>query len=211
MCIRDRYIDINRKNTVEVDYSGHHIRILYAINNLQVPDDPYDIEGIDRDVQKQAMLIMLNADKQISAIGAMVKKRIKAPVKIIRALEERHKEISKHFFTGVGNALMNEDADLAEAVMLKMMKRRAVVLPVHDSFIVRNSYEKDLIEVMSEEFSAKYKQDARLKLKTTVLEEIQEQRELEIAQGIREEMQPLEFDLGEYVNKYKWYRSVWGS
>ena len=206
-----KYIDINRKNTVEVDYSGHHIRILYAINNLQVPDDPYDIEGIDRDVQKQAMLIMLNADKQISAIGAMVKKRIKAPVKIIRALEERHKEISKHFFTGVGNALMNEDADLAEAVMLKMMKRRAVVLPVHDSFIVRNSYEKDLIEVMSEEFSAKYKQDARLKLKTTVLEEIQEQRELEIAQGIREEMQPLEFDLGEYVNKYKWYRSVWGS
>ncbi len=206
-----KYIEINRKETVEVDYSGHHIRILYAKENLEAPDDPYDIEGIKRDIQKQALLIMLNADKKISAIYAMMEKGIKGPMIIIRAIEERHKNISKHFFSGIGNHLMKEDADLAELVMLKMMERRAVVLPVHDSFIVRNSYEKELIEVMSEEFSTKYKQEARLKPKKTVLNEIQEQRELEVAQGLRTEGQPLELDLKEYFDKYKWYRSIWGS
>lgn len=54
--------------------------------------------------------------------------------------------------------------------MLRMIKLGAAVLPLHDSFIVRNSYEGELRAVMEEEFQAMFGQEGHLTAKPTMLE-----------------------------------------
>ena len=54
--------------TTERDYSGLHIRMLYAKELAAVPPDPYDIEGIDRNLRKQAVLVMIDAESEIRAL-----------------------------------------------------------------------------------------------------------------------------------------------
>ncbi len=71
-----KYIKINHKPTVELDYSGHHVRILYAQKGLQPPDDPYDIQGFDRDDQKVATLVLLNATGRIATEKGLIKKLV---------------------------------------------------------------------------------------------------------------------------------------
>lgn len=171
-----KYIKINHKPTVELDYSGHHIRMLYALEGLQPPDDPYDIHGYDRDTLKEAMMIMINSPtrrKATKKIGHMVADN---STQLISAMTERHSQIRHHFFTGAGLSMMYRDSQLAEKVMLEMMKRNATVLPVHDSFIVRNSYADELEQVMTTEFERMFGQRAKLSFKKTMLEEMASKR-----------------------------------
>jgi hypothetical protein len=52
----------NGKPTVELDYSGLHINMLYHSKGLQTPDvDPYDVLDLDRPDAKQIMNTLLNA------------------------------------------------------------------------------------------------------------------------------------------------------
>ena len=209
-----KHIEINRKETVEVDYSGHHIRILYAKKGLLPPDDPYDLEGFGRDIQKQTLLIMINAETRTSAIRAIVKDVIRPPFPIMEELEKRHAEIKEYFFTGAGLWLMYEDSILTERIMLLMLERGAAVLPVHDSFIVRTSYEEELQEVMEIAFEEIYGKKASLKTKKTVLLEESERKE-----SLREAGKKIEdfitTDLTELLSKtsnnYKWFINMWGS
>jgi len=166
-----KYITINHKPTEELDYSGHHIRILYANDNLDPPEDPYDVKGFDREDQKTAMLIMLNANNETKAAKAIAREGIKFAISLIKALKKRHAPIKRHFLKGVGLKLMNQDSKVAERVMLEMLKLGHVVLPVHDSFIVRNSASKELEQIMKIVFEEEFGRKAKLKLKKTVLEE----------------------------------------
>ena len=150
--------------------------MLYALEGLPPPDDPYDIHGFDRDTIKEAMMIMINSPtrrKATKKIGHMVADN---STKLINSLTERHCQIRHHFFTGAGLSMMYKDSQLAEKVMIEMMKRNAMVLPVHDSFIVRNSYADELEQVMTIEFERMFEQRAKLSFKKTMLEEIASQR-----------------------------------
>jgi len=189
-----RYIEINRKPIEELDYSGHHIRILYAMEGLDPPDEPYDLKEFDRDNQKLALLIMINADNEMPAIQAMKAKGIRNAKSLVEAIKVRHSLIKDHFFTGIGNSLMYKDSVLAEKVMLRMLRLGATALPIHDSFIVRNSYAAELEQVMIEEFESMFGREAKLKPKKTVLEE--------------QTSNPL--DLETYMSNRKWVTSVWG-
>lgn len=171
-----KYIEINRKTTVEVDYSGHHIRMLYALEGLAPPDDPYDISGFDRDTLKEAMMIMINSPTRLRATKKIEHMVADNSAQLIRSMTERHSQIQHHFFTSAGLSMMYKDSQLAEKVMLEMMKRGATVLPVHDSFIVRNSYADELEQVMTEEFERMFEQKAKLSFKKTMLEEVADQR-----------------------------------
>ena len=52
-----------------------------------------------------------------------------------------------------------------------MLKLGHVVLPVHDSFIVRNSASQELDIIMKRIFEEEFGKKAKLKVKKTVLEE----------------------------------------
>ncbi len=166
-----KYITIDYKPTEELDYSGHHIRMLYANDNLDPPEEAYDVKGFDREDQKTAMLIMLNANNETKAAKAIAREGIKNAKGLIAALKKRHAPIKRHFLKGVGLKLMNQDSTVAEKVMLKMLKLGHVVLPVHDSFIVRNSASRELEIIMKKVFEEEFGRRAKLKVKKTVLKE----------------------------------------
>ena len=198
-----KYIDINHKETVELDYSGHHFRILYAMEGLTPPDDPYDLQEFSREDQKIAALIMINASDLDGAVRAIAGEGVRGASSLIKALKVRHSLIEKYFFTGIGNTLMYKDSVLAESVMLRMLGRGAAVLTMHDSFIVRNSYDDELEEIMNEEFEKAFGNKAKLKYKKTLGEE-----RLEF-QGVRESPF-VNFKLEEYLQEISWERSIWG-
>jgi len=204
-----KYIEIDRKPIVELDYSGHHIRMLYAKEDILPPDEPYDLAEFDREDQKLAVLIMINASNENTAISAMRKKGIRNAKEIVEALKIRHSAIKNYFFTGTGNHLMYKDSVLAEKVMLLMLARGATVLPVHDSFIVRNSYSDELEEMMDKAFQEMFDTPAKLKPKKTVLQEIEEGLVLneDTIDFVSDDLEEL---LQGRVDNNKWYMSVWG-
>lgn len=208
-----KYIDINHKPTVEVDYSGHHIRMLYANAGLKLPDDPYDLKEFDRDLQKRAMLILINSSKRLSAAKAIRKEFGILATPLLNALEIRHEPIKQYFYSGAGIGLMYEDSIIAEKVMLEMLNKGATVLPVHDSFIVRNSYQKELEEVMENVFTEIYANPALLKTKITSLEEINNMKEWSKNNlDVTEEFVTVNLEelVKSSTNNYTWYRHIWG-
>ena len=62
------------------------------------------------------------------------------------------KPISKYFSTGVGLETMFIDSQIAEKIMLHYLEDDIVVLPVHDSFIIRSGFESDLSRTMINKF-----------------------------------------------------------
>lgn len=149
-----KHIRINYKDTIEVDYSAHHIRMLYAEKNIELIDrnDPYQIDGIDREVAKQAMLLILNNQDKTKAINTMRSQGIKKAKFVCEKLEEKHYRIKDKFYQVEANVLMNKDSKIAEKVMLRMLDIGLEVLPIHDSFIVSRKYEELLMSIMQEEF-----------------------------------------------------------
>lgn len=201
-----KYITINYKETIELDYSGHHFRILYAQEQLTPPDDPYDIPHFAREDQKTACLIMINAADKEESIDAMHGQGIKNAERLIAAIEKRHSAISKYFFSEEGNKLMNKDSMLAERVMLRMLERGATVLPVHDSFIVRNSYADELEEIMTEEFETLFGGIAQLKPKKTLADEMAEKFKADET-ATPDGTIP---DLEEIKEQMSWESTIWG-
>ena len=65
---------------------------------------------------------------------------------------KRHEKIARHFSTGIGLTTQFMDSRIAEEVMLKMMHEDVLVLPIHDSFIVRLGFANWLNEEMENAF-----------------------------------------------------------
>lgn len=146
------YISIDQKNTVEVDYSGLHIRMLYGQAEVECPDDPYDLSEYPREDQKIAVLTVINAKTLKAAIGSLKEKGIGNARLLCEALVDRHRPISNNFYSGKGTYLQFMDSRVAELVMLKIIALGGVALPVHDSFIVRKGREGELEAVMDQAF-----------------------------------------------------------
>lgn len=168
-----KYININHAMTYEVDFSAHHIRMLYAKAGLQPPEDPYDLEGcpFGREDLKRVFLILINAKNRVSTLRACVDADIKNAKEILVALETHHAPIKSYFYSGMGLALQYEDSVLAEKIMLRMMELGSTVLPVHDSFIVKRGYQDELQQVMEEVFAETYGITPAMKTKPTILVE----------------------------------------
>lgn len=86
-------IKINDVPTIEVDYSGYHPRILYALKGLSLPEDPYTLDDYPdsedmRKFLKVFFLTMINSKTPEEALGG------------IRG--QHRKEIRKNMKTGKG-------------------------------------------------------------------------------------------------------------
>lgn len=166
-----RYILIDGVSTVEVDFKGFHIALLYSIKGIDYFAqgehlDPYTVKGWDRDDVKLLLQIVLNTSKK-NVIPAFNDERAtkglpQFPKEALEALmvefERMHAPIVDWFYEGLGKTLQNIDAKIAERVMLSCMKIGArnadgiseqfVALPIHDSFIVKKQHQAMLVEMM---------------------------------------------------------------
>ena len=172
-----KFITIDGKRTVEVDYSSIHFRILYAEQGIDIgDDDPYIIEGYEanRRIVKLALNIILNAETKNKAIYAIfnhddIDIDKKTAKDIYKKLEEEHPKINQYFGSGRGIKLQYKDSQIAEQVMLNLARDNIVCLPVHDSFIVRLSHQIDLHEEMDKAFKDIVGIKSKRKKKTTVV------------------------------------------
>jgi len=167
-------IFINDSPTNEVDFSGLHTVLLYALNGisywLEIAEDPYTIEPIDfleddtqrRAVCKGLMLTLINAKNPKAAYKAFRDKATagtpeksltdKQLSQVHHALAEKHEPIADFYGSDMGIKLMRMDSDIAEIVLSQFMMQGIPALSIHDSFIVPCGHEDQLIQIMSEAF-----------------------------------------------------------
>ena len=162
-------IVIDGKRTKEYDFSGLHPNILYAMNHLTFPDDPYDnlVKGVPRKACKVAFNVMLNSSKELKTFPDLNLSQYGVKWAVLSAaIIERHKQIAHHFYTGIGKELQKIDSDIAEDIMLHFAKMRVPVLPIHDSFVMHHGYEKELQDAMGKAFRDRFGQEIGIKLES---------------------------------------------
>lgn len=148
-------LTIEGEPVVEPDYKAHHPRILYELESLLLPDDPYDIHGWERNVVKVALLIMINAPSWQRARGAIMHRlglTHDEARRLVHDIEHRHAPIAKYFHSGAGRWLQCYDSRMAERILLEAMRQGTQVLPIHDSFITPVSHGDRVRELMEMAF-----------------------------------------------------------
>jgi hypothetical protein len=159
------FILIDGKRTVEVDYSGLHAAMLYAMDGKAIPSDPYEQcyskwgnKGA-RKIVKLAFNALLNADSttKISPIDGFREDLMGMTWQgFLLYVVSCFPEFQHHFGTGIGLRLQYRDSMLAERVMLKFACQGYACLPVHDSFIVHHALLDDLTNAMQEAFEVEF-------------------------------------------------------
>jgi len=152
------------EKTREVDYSSMHARMLYNMVGMDFKADPYlsmDNKAENRELFKKTMNVMYNSKKRHKAIWTIKKEishsetlshdlRISGyKVKdLVEMTERAHPEIAKYFFTGIGIELQRKDSDIISDVMDHFTKKGIKTYPVHDSLVIKEIYEDELIDTM---------------------------------------------------------------
>ncbi len=183
---------INGNPTLEIDYSGYHPRILYALKVLPFPEDPYSLEGYPqteemRSFLKRMLLSIVNAKNEKDAIAAIrgqrykdfkKAKRLGTEIKplgiepltddrlreVMGKLMERHKPIEEFFYSEMGSYLQWLDSQIAEAIMLYFADNfDQPCLPIHDSFIVDFRLSSFLRDIMLNSFEQALQQKIPVK------------------------------------------------
>ena len=144
-------ITINGMQTVELDYSHCHPRMLYHERGLDGDGELYALPEIEayeaatgvapctyRDCIKWLVQILLNGRGRPEAVDRP--DRIAFPPdipikRIVDFIETRHKPIADAFQTGAGLRLMRLESDFAMEIVSTAMAEGWSVLSVHDSFI----------------------------------------------------------------------------
>jgi hypothetical protein len=167
-------ITINGEPTVELDFAGCAIRMLYHEKGIDFREDPYHLDEIAAYEAKRR----LRPGHYREAIKALTQALINdqtgtCPEKIaldgvsfrpsftrgeVRAMIERkHAPIADSFGTGAGLRLQRRDSDLALAIGISMMTMGLVVLPIHDSFLAPAKDKDQLMETMVSQYENEFK------------------------------------------------------
>lgn len=160
--------------SIEIDYSGLHITILYALKGIdywkEVNKDPYQIEGYERSERlrsllKKILLVSINDKTKESTIKTIrweiitndeyewVKDTDIEIETLIDQFAKTHAPIESYFFSGYGVKLQKIDSMMAEYIINYMTQEEKPVLCVHDSFIVSTHDENLLQNLMREAFN----------------------------------------------------------
>lgn len=160
-----RYLTINQKYTVELDYSNLHPHMLYAKEGMKLEGDAYAIDGIPRDMCKLAFSKLLNGKKRLSVPDDFDEAKMGMSWKqVLGKVEARHAAISKYFRTGYGLNLQRIDADIMEKVLLHFSQRDIPCLPIHDSIIIHHDLADELKAIMLREYHNALGQEVGIKL-----------------------------------------------
>lgn len=156
-----KHIVINGRPTVEIDYAGLHIHILYALRDKRLGvKEPYIVPkhndpGSKRSLYKRLMLAGVNAETPRGCIKAVMDEVKSNPddyppvtvseeqfkrqlQKMLEELKVHHSDIAKDINSGKGLKAQFIDSEIAYKVIIKMTDKGIPVLCVHDSFICRD-------------------------------------------------------------------------
>lgn len=167
-------IVIHTNATVEIDYSGLHIVLLYAREGINfdksVGGDPYHLQGYAnnerfRSLLKLVLLTAINAANLTKAVQATnwaintdmstwewVRHEHIDLKKLLNDFGNQHRPIKKYFFSGSGMWLQRIDGIIAELVINRFTDMIKVALCIHDSFVVAQTDESLLRKTMEEAF-----------------------------------------------------------
>lgn len=167
-------IYIDGRPTVELDYSAHHPRMLYHMRKIE-PNatytnfDPYNAEPNNphkRNAYKPTFMICANNTDRTSALKALWKE-INCSIELKNLLPDNSNAtrnllidnlishnpgIKDDLFKKKCYILMNKDSEIAHNILMHFAKLKILVLCVHDSFIIDKLFEKDLNQVMIDEY-----------------------------------------------------------
>ncbi len=159
------HILINGKPTVELDYSAHHIRMLYHLEGIDYKDDPYAVvcdREEERPLFKLVQLIAINAANEKKATMAIRNEFRKDGIgydltdksigRLLCKFMDAHQPVGKYLNSGIGLTLQNKDSQITEAILMSLLKKGIACLPVHDSYVVEETYKDVLLENMTEEY-----------------------------------------------------------
>lgn len=152
-----KHITIDGKRTVETDYSGMHVQMLYAEAGIDPPitSDIYVIPGLNagRDLIKRTFNKLINATGKMRIDPEFDTQAIGLNWREFLVRVQNHFSPIKQFLgSGHGLKLQKRDADIANAIMLEFFQRGYVCLPVHDSFLVHHALADELEELMLDQF-----------------------------------------------------------
>src|SRR5262249_25979833 len=136
-----RKITIDGSPTSEPDFPEHHLRLLYARCEQDMPTAPFEIDGWPPKVVKIATYTLINASTPTSALRAIAfdltgPGAYDEARRLISAIEAKHSAIAHAFNSGAGLRLMRLDSEITERIELRLLKHGIVALPVHDSYVV---------------------------------------------------------------------------
>ena len=162
------YITINHQVVIELDYKHIHPAMLYnevGINELPKDFDAYtlDIEGFNkkhRKALKKVFQCLINNDSEESALNSIRSKGLAksfaySPKELMEEMIKKHTPIKELLFNKeMGKQLQKIDSDIAEYCILEMINRYgALILPVHDSFLIQQDRVQLLKKMMIEAYS----------------------------------------------------------
>ena len=175
-----RFITINGRPTVEVDFSELHPTMLYILANQKAPENIYDV-GImtpgdspydsqiephksRRKIIKKFMNALINDEQGLYRLSAADSNKLgMSHEQLKQAVVDKHPVLVRSFCTDAGLYLQFLDSEIAIRVMMRLMSQQIVALPIHDSFLVQVEFEQELMAAMREEFTAVFSSEARLK------------------------------------------------
>jgi hypothetical protein len=166
-----RYVTINGRPTVEVDFSEMHPSMLYILDGQRPPQNIYDLgiiypneQPYDPDLQphkarrktiKRFLNALINDEREQHRLSKTGSRQLKLSHEQLKELVlTKHPVIAKAVGTDTGSYLQYLDSRIACGVMLRLMDQGIVALPVHDSFLVQREFESELITAMQAEFIA---------------------------------------------------------
>lgn len=161
---------INEEETIEVDYSSYHIRLLYHLKGIDYKEDAYGVlangDPVLRKVFKLIGLISINAKNFNAAVqGYLNDVKKESPLKgftdlsyaQVKSCMERwmefHSDIKEYFFSDAGAKLQNIDSKIASKVIKHFVELGEMILCIHDSFIVKKSLESELKKLMTSTYN----------------------------------------------------------
>ena len=162
-----KHIFINDKPTDEQDFSGLHVTLLYGLEGLQPPPDPYALnlesnftQEENRKITKGLVLTAINAKSRKAAFKAFregqktgsAQKGLKDTELsiILDAFCSNNQPIEHYLCNDMGVNLMAMDGRITAKVINHFTKKGIPVLTVHDSYLADIEYQKELNEVMNE-------------------------------------------------------------
>lgn len=168
---------IDNESTHEVDVSGSHLSILYALARKKINEDKYDINSPTivvnkklpiipngRAIGKEAFVRALNAATKTEAIRSinfyLLKSQefkpcwalnIKAE-QILERLEALNPDVKHFFYRDLGLDVMYIESMISKRIVESLAVQDIPTLHIHDSWVVKKSNKRDLLLAMQQAF-----------------------------------------------------------
>jgi len=160
-----KYLTINDKSTVEMDYSCLHLHMMYHLKGIHFGDNPYlsEIKRL-RELYKAITMTVINTNIRTSAIKAILKQHKDGELdlswlndvtynkieKYFKKWEKVHYKLKDQFYTNKGIDLMNLDSIIMSKILKHFSDKGIVACGIHDSVIIQKQFKKELLQIMVE-------------------------------------------------------------